>query len=121
MRHPSPTLLPPPPAQWRRKTRKPTAQSSVCLCVVIGLSTGFPESTEEGHLSQAQIHSVNICVAAVDQALAYGSHLPSQTFSSCGKMDGKPVKQVKQVETVTGKGGSLWQRDSSRFGRTGRT
>ena len=31
-RHPFPTLLPPNPAQWRGKTRKPTAQSSVRVC-----------------------------------------------------------------------------------------
>lgn len=35
-------------------------------------------------------------------------------------MDGNLVKQVKQVETLTEKGGNLWQRNSSWFVRTGR-
>lgn len=37
---------------------------------VIGLSTGFPESTKEVHLPQAQIHSTDTCVAATVQSLS---------------------------------------------------
>ena len=76
---PSPPSYPPTPLSGGERLES-QLHNRVCVCAVIGLSTGFPESTEEGHLSQAQIHSMNICVAAVDQALAYGSHLPSQTF-----------------------------------------